>query len=685
MFLSVERKWRAIRVHAVKEPRVGFDLPGDSALPRKTFITETPRLDRLCQPLAKIQKIPLLRLELKLTDRQLFEIGFEKHNFLIEETAEATSLAHYIETGHTGLNQKTKRLLSLIIAYTVLHLNGTSWLQPGWGSSNIKFFQKASSEIPLRPFIERSLPEDSTSQAAIGVENICGEKFDDECCDPDLSHACPTLITLAVILMEIELKKPFRKMAEEHGIHFVNGSDGPILLLDVDQVFNGDEESGQEGWRTQIPENTHLFTAIEKCLDCELWEEEDGTSLDPQTLRSRIYENVVHPLEQHLIGGFSYITLDSVDTHAKEINFGRWGQISGNQTKVQPTPSRSNLVVPPKASSPCITPSPSNIANLIELCMLELGPCKESTQHFMSSRMSTGRPMELSEGFGLSQFFDNQEGDQSFKEEYHKVYDKFVRKSPSALEITPIKIAILDTGVDGDHPIFYAHRELKGNRNFYDASRKKTPDRHGHGTFAASLILDYAPDADLYVIKIADKENASPEARVVVDAINHAVDVWEVNVISMSFGWPSDDFDGQEDLQAAIDKAHAQQVLMFAAASNDGGRMGRAYPASCPESVYSAWLDDSYVCRSGTSYATPILVGISSFLLHYARLHVPDIATKLKRKKNMESLLKRCAQHGPDYSPRDDYFFVELSLNKHNLFGGNLDGINYEFVKASKR
>lgn len=105
----------------------------------------------------------------------------------------------------------------------------------------------------------------------------------------------------------------------------------------------------------------------------------------------------------------------------------------------------------------------------------------------------------------------------SFKVEYHKVYDKFIRKSPSALEITPIKIAILDTGVDGDHPIFDAYRELKGKRNFYDASRKKTPDRHGHGTFAASLNLDYAPDAGLYVIKIADMENTSPEARVVVD------------------------------------------------------------------------------------------------------------------------------------------------------------------------
>lgn len=192
----------------------------------------------------------------------------------------------------------------------------------------------------------------------------------------------------------------------------------------------------------------------------------------------------------------------------------------------------------------------------------------------------------------------------------------------------------------------------------------------------------------------------------------------------MSFGWPSSDFDGHQALEAAIDRAHTNHVLMFAAASNSGGRLGRAYPASSPhvicvhstnsdgnasnfsptaepnsvniatigESVQSAWPmllcsekpnpNDCVKSRSGTSYATPILAGIAAFLLQYARLHIPKVESSLKRKEKMEALLKRCAERGPNYAPRDGLYYVELSLHRHNLFGESIDGVNYEISKA---
>jgi subtilisin family serine protease len=193
----------------------------------------------------------------------------------------------------------------------------------------------------------------------------------------------------------------------------------------------------------------------------------------------------------------------------------------------------------------------------------------------------------------------------------------------------------------------------------------------------------------------------------------------------MSFGWPSSDFDGQNALQTAIDRAFSKKVLLFAAASNSGGRLGRAYPASSPEVICahstdtygnaskfsptakphsinigtvgeyieSAWPtllcddheDDSQYLktRSGTSYATPILAGIAAFLLQYARLHLPEeVALNLKRKDKMEALLKRCAERGPDYQPRDNYYYVELSLNKHNIFGQDVEGVNHEIMRA---
>lgn len=192
----------------------------------------------------------------------------------------------------------------------------------------------------------------------------------------------------------------------------------------------------------------------------------------------------------------------------------------------------------------------------------------------------------------------------------------------------------------------------------------------------------------------------------------------------MSFGWPSSDFEGYDALEAAIDKAYSKKVLMFAAAANSGGRLGRAYPASnsqvvcvhstntygsasdssptaqlnsiniatVGESVESAWpihlsqgKSQWFVSRSGTSYSTPILAGFAAFLLQYARLHLPErTALALKRKDKMEALLKRCATRGPNYQPRDGYFYVEMSRNDHNLFGGELKQVNERILEALK-
>jgi subtilisin family serine protease len=204
-----------------------------------------------------------------------------------------------------------------------------------------------------------------------------------------------------------------------------------------------------------------------------------------------------------------------------------------------------------------------------------------------------------------------------------------------------------------------------------------------------------------------------------------AVDVWKVDIISMSFGWPTRDFDDYDKLEAAIDHANTQRVLMFAAASNSGGRQGRSYPARSPnvicihstdtegnaskfsptaspddmnlatvgESIKSAWpyylrVEESnhlgVTYKSGTSYATAVAAGIGAFLLHYARLHLPEEAYILKRRDRMMALLKRVAQRGENYQPRDGYYYIELSLSPENLFGQDKEWIDYEIGRILK-
>ncbi|TQN69465.1 Subtilisin DY [Colletotrichum shisoi] len=463
-----------------------------------------------------------------------------------------------------------------------------------------------------------------------------------------------------------------------HLIQLIENADGSISLIDVDQVFNGveDEDEGR-GWRAQIPEDClYLLAAIDNCLDSEQWEDEEGQPLDHQKLRSRMYQNVVRPLELHLTHGFSNIPLDGVDEHAREINFAQWGRVVPSRETEDLVASRlSTAITPDRTQSPA--------------------------SFFLAQNQASANVMGAE-----SRRYGN------WKTRYKDVYEKYIESSPSSTTTSnPVKIAILDTGIEGDHPVFDAYGDFKDKYNYYNESHKRrVPDGNGHGTFVASLIREYAPDADLYVIKIAGRDNERPDAQVVRKAIDHAVDEWQVDIISMSSGWPSSDFDGHDDLQEAIDRAYHEKVLMFAAASHSGGNLGRAYPASGPHvtcvhstdafgnrskfsptpernAVNIATVGDSdyLVSCSGTSYATPILAGIAAFLLHYARLHLPESATVMKRKENMEAVLKRCAERGPNYSPRGGYLYVELSLNGHNMFGGKLEDVNYEILQALRR
>lgn len=159
-------------------------------------------------------------------------------------------------------------------------------------------------------------------------------------------------------------------------------------------------------------------------------------------------------------------------------------------------------------------------------------------------------------------------------------------------------------------------------------------------------------------------------------ALYYACKVWEVDIVTMSFGFSA----GLQNIWEQVARATQENTLVFAASSNDGRRQPRMFPARqhsvfaihstdgkgnkskfnppaakdenfciLGEYIESAWLTSqeggsgSTRCLSGTSFATPIAVCLSAFLLAYVPTLIPDhekLFHKLKSYEGMRNVLQ---------------------------------------------
>lgn len=219
-------------------------------------------------------------------------------------------------------------------------------------------------------------------------------------------------------------------------------------------------------------------------------------------------------------------------------------------------------------------------------------------------------------------------------------------QAAAAVDESTAIVAILDTGMDLDHP------ELADNYIWgYDfVNNDAIPeDDNGHGTHCAGTIagidneigvVGVAPNVGLYIIKVLDKRGSGSYAGItagIYAAVRGPDDVAgtsdDADVISMSLSGPSSD----PDMEAAINYALNYDVVVVAATGNDGEDAPR-YPAAYPGviavgatdindaiasfsnrgetilapgvSVFSTYLNAGYATMSGTSMATPHVAGV---------------------------------------------------------------------------
>ncbi|SFQ85846.1 Subtilase family protein [Priestia endophytica DSM 13796] len=176
----------------------------------------------------------------------------------------------------------------------------------------------------------------------------------------------------------------------------------------------------------------------------------------------------------------------------------------------------------------------------------------------------------------------------------HKILLDKSTYTETSLSKRPVNIAIIDSGVDKNHP------DLRGIvKKEYNAinPNKKTKDDFGHGTSVAGIIaaqnnkfgvVGVAPDSNIYSVKVLDSKGKGSIDNL-VKAIKWCIDN-DVNVINISFGFKTDN----PKLRTIIHEAYEKNIVIVAAAGNNYG-WEVDYPARYKETLSVTAVDKNLV------------------------------------------------------------------------------------------
>ena len=170
-----------------------------------------------------------------------------------------------------------------------------------------------------------------------------------------------------------------------------------------------------------------------------------------------------------------------------------------------------------------------------------------------------------------------------------------------------IKVAILDTGIDLDHPDLW--RNIKGEINTL-RPRKSADDDNGHGTHLAGTIaaidndfgvIGVGPEISLYAVKVLNRKGKGWLSDL-IDALDWCIDN-KIQVVNMSFG----SLEGNQSFHDAIIRAYQAGITMVASAGNNGEDSGLIeYPAIYPETIAVSAVDEYDNFASFSSYGSEI-------------------------------------------------------------------------------
>ncbi|MCH7878445.1 MAG: S8 family peptidase [candidate division Zixibacteria bacterium] len=251
---------------------------------------------------------------------------------------------------------------------------------------------------------------------------------------------------------------------------------------------------------------------------------------------------------------------------------------------------------------------------------------------------------------------------------------------PKVWEVTMganAKVAVLDTGIDTDHPDL--EDAIVDTKDF---SGDGIEDEDGHGTHCAGVIgarlnsvgfVGVAPKCELLIGKVLGNDGRGDLAWA-ADGIDWAVENG-ANIISMSLGASV----STNKLYGSVHAALAKGVCVICAAGNEGslfqnsigfpGRYGGVITVASHDKngnrsgfsssggeidvmapgseIWSTYRDGGYAVLSGTSMATPFVAGLGALIVS-KHIATDENNTPLENNADLKSHLLWMATH-PGY------------------------------------
>ncbi|WP_189698000.1 S8 family serine peptidase [Streptomyces chromofuscus] len=252
-----------------------------------------------------------------------------------------------------------------------------------------------------------------------------------------------------------------------------------------------------------------------------------------------------------------------------------------------------------------------------------------------------------------------------------------------------VKVAVLDTGVDPEHPDLAGQIEDSASFIPYEPD---AVDYHGHGTHVASTVAGtgsasdgkergVAPGARLEIGKVLDQSGSGQESWIIA-GMEWAARDQQAKIVSMSLGGGGD---ATDPMSQAVDRLSAETGALFVVAAGNGGPRSIGSPGAADSALTVGAVDSAdqladfssqgprggdfglkpeitapgvdilaarshyrrggqghYTTMSGTSMATPHVAGTAALL---AAVHPDWTGAQLKQ------ALVSSAKATPSYSP----------------------------------